>query len=505
MAQNDRVARSRLRLEHLWPLTVIAGVFIFASTHPIRPHDFWWHLKAGQEIVVAGVMPLGDTFSHTMAGVPYGNYASYWLMEAILFLVYAAGGPALIVFFQALLVTATYGLLLWLCQQQARNWRLAAAATFFAVLLGYGNWNVRPQTLAFPAGVAILAAIYAYRSRPRRAFLVIPPVALLLWVNSHGSFVIGLVLLGLWLADEMLAVARRRASQGGAQLAPLVPPALTLLASGLACLANPRGAAVISYVTGLSSNAVIRSLVTEWAPPSFAQLDGLLFFAAFLLVATLLAASPRRPGAFQLLTFLAFGALALNSMRGVIWFGIVMAPIVAEHLAALFPQPATPRPGRSEPALVNYLFVALLAAGVVFSLPWFKHLLPMPALKAGLLSSETPVAATEVLLRERPPGPIFNELGFGSYLIWAAQPDYPVFVDTRLELYPLAIWQDYLAISAAAAGWEERLARYQVATLLLSPEQQQALVAAARRSPAWTLLYEDPAAALFTRAPGREP
>ncbi len=501
MSQSDLARRPRLRLEHLWPLTVIAGVFIFASTPPIRPHDFWWHLKAGQEIVATGALPAVDTFSHTMAGAPYSNYASYWLMEIVFSGIYSAGGPALIVFVQAVLITAAYALLLWICRQATGSWRVAAAATFFAVLLGYGNWNVRPQTLAFLTGVIVLAAIYAYRARPRRLWLAVPPFALLLWVNSHGTFVLGLALLGIWLADEMLVVARRRfASRDGWQLAPLIPPALTFLASAVACLANPRGPAILAYVTGLSSNPVIRSLVTEWAPPSFDQPDGVIFFAAFLLVATLLAVSPRRPGASQVLTFLAFGALALSSTRGVIWFGIVMAPIVAEHLAALFPGLAAPRSGRPEPALLNYLFAALLAVGVIFSLPWLKHLLPLPPLKAGLISSETPVAATEVLLRERPPGPIFNELGFGSYLIWAAQPAYPVFADTRLELYPLAFWLDYRAISAAVPDWEERLARYGVKTLLLSPETQPALVAAARRSPAWSVLYEDSAAVLLTRS-----
>ena len=46
----------------------------------------------------------------------------------------------------------------------------------------------------------------------------------------------------------------------------------------------------------------------------------------------------------------------------------------------------------------------------MLALPWFKHLLPLPPIKAGLISAETPIAATQVLLRERPPGPIFNEL-----------------------------------------------------------------------------------------------
>ena len=83
----------KLRMEHLWPLAVLAGVFILVSTYPIRPHDFWWHLKAGQEIVLSGRIPSVDTFSYTMAGAPYDNYASYWLMEVAYYFALFGGRP----------------------------------------------------------------------------------------------------------------------------------------------------------------------------------------------------------------------------------------------------------------------------------------------------------------------------------------------------------------------------------------------------------------------------
>jgi hypothetical protein len=201
--------------------------------------------------------------------------------------------------------------------------------------------------------------------------------------------------------------------------------------------------------------------------------------------------------------FVVFGVLALRTTRSVVWFGIVMAPVLADHLAALYAgwsatRPARP-PTRERPAL-NYLFAAVLCVGVLLALPWFKHLLPLPVKKAGLISYETPVAATQVLLREHPPGFIFNEQGFGSYLIWAAQPDYPVFVDTRLELYPLALWRDYSDISAAREGWQARLDRYGIRTLMLSVAEQPALISAARASPEWHVLYEDDTAVIFIRA-----
>jgi hypothetical protein len=449
-----------------------------------------------------------ETFSHTMAGQAYDNYAAFWLMEVAYYALFSTGGPALIVFFHSLLVTAAYVLLLRLCRQVSRSWRIAAASTFFAAVLGFESWNVRPQAIAFLAGVVVLSAIYGYRSYQRYWLLAIPPVACLMWANSHGSFVIGLLMLGIWLADETVTVLKIRfGRRDGWALARIWPPALTLLASGIACLGNPRGIGTISYVLNLSGNPVIRSLVPEWAPPSFAERGGALFLVALLLSAILLAVSPRRPNSFQLLSYVTFGALALSSTRGVIWFGIVMAPVLADQLAALNDgwsrtNPAR-RASRDRPGL-NYLFAAILCVGVLLALPWFKHLLPLPSRKAGLISRETPVVATQVLLREHPPTSIFNEQGFGSYLIWAAQPEYPVFVDTRLELYPMEIWRDYLDISAARAGWQEKLTRYGVNTLMLSFKAQSNLIKAVRTSSNWRLLYEDDVAVIFERIAGQQ-
>jgi hypothetical protein len=116
------------------------------------------------------------------------------------------------------------------------------------------------------------------------------------------------------------------------------------------------------------------------------------------------------------------------------------------------------------------------------------------------VSTETPVEATEYLLTERLPGPLFNAQAFGSYLIWAAQPDYPVFVDTRLELHPLETWLDYLEISGGRGDWEGLLAKYGINTLMLSPDEQAALYNAALASPDWRLAYSDDRAYLFVRS-----
>ncbi len=508
-----------LSIAHLWPLATLALIFFFLSTHPIRPHDFWWHLRAGQEIVTTHRIPDTDTFSYTMAGARYASYASFWIVESAYYLLYSLGGLPLLIFLHAVVVTAAYGLLLWLCRAVSGSWRIAAGATFFAALLGFNDWNLRPQGIAFLLGSLCLWAVYAHRRQARRWLLGIFPSAMLLWANSHASYVVGLLLLAIWLLDEAWNAMRTRLverNRGAAQR--LGPPALALATAALACLINPRGPGIVAYLQSLAGNPVIRNLVTEWAPPSLRTSSGALFLAGLLLAATLLAISPRRPDLFQILSFLVFAILGFQGVRFAAWFGMVMAPVVAGHLAGVvaragkeaIPSEGAPggeaasgsrrSPGRGYPTL-NWILAGILLAGAVLSTPWLKNLLPLPPIRAGLVSAETPVEATRVLLRERPAGHLFHELGFGSYLIWAA-PEYPVFVDGRIELYPPEVWRDYLEISAAGAGWEQRLEAYGVNTLMLSPAEQGTLMEAAARSPDWRLIHQDPAAALFERARG---
>ncbi len=471
---------------HLLALAGLAGIFVFVSTHPIRPHDFWWHLAVGRWILQAGRIPTVDMFSYTRAGAPYPSYTMYWLADVLMYGLYALGGPALVVFSHSLLITAAYGLILWTAWGTSGP-RAAALGLLAAAALGIDDWNVRPQAFGFLAGALFLRGLAGLERS--QAWLVVFPLGMVLWVNTHGSFLIGLLLIGLMVVGRAIEGRRARCS-------PALPGRF-LLAFGLAALAtglNPRGFGGYAYLIMMARNPVIQTMVPEWAPPGLDR-HGLLFYGVLALTAALLVIPPRRAPLPGVLIAGALALLGLRTSRGIVWFGMAAAPVLAAQIHALWPE----HPGRRGVPALNALFLALLGGMALAALPWFKGWWPLPAAKAGLISAETPVTATAFLLRERPPGPLFHALSFGSYLIWAAQPDYPVFVDTRLELYPMAIWEDYLAISAAAPGWEGRLARYGVCTLMLSPVEQPALLEAVARSPGWERVYQDEVASIWVR------
>jgi hypothetical protein len=490
-----------ITIEHLWAMAVMVGIFVFLNTHPIRPHDFWWHIAIGRDIVNSGKIPQLDTYSYTQPGAPYLFYDQFWLMEVALYKLYQAGGAILVILAHTLIIIPAYFLLMSLSWKLTHNLRATAFGVLFAAALGFGNWNVRPQAISYLLGVLVLLGISEYRRTHRWQWLLIFPFVMALWVNCHGSFPIGPALVGLWLADESWKVIKQWYKQRRYSFQNWLPALAAFILALGGCLVNPRGMGFVSYLSTMASNSVVQNLVVEWMPPNFNSWEGILFFVLFMLVVVLLVLSPRRPSFYQIATFLVFGILALNFYRGIIWFGIVMAPVVADHLAALMDKvgikPAPIPTGQTRG--LNRIFVIALLVLAFISLPWFKQYWPVVPEKAGLISAETPIKATQYLLDHHLPAQVFHYMPFGSYMMWAAQPQYKVFVDSRIELYPINIWNDYLLISSGGSDWEAKLDQYKISTLLLEPVVQLGLIRAVSVSPNWQEVYRDSQAVIFIR------
>ena len=279
--------------------------------------------------------------------------------------------------------------------------------------------------------------------------------------------------------------------------------AVVLFLSAAICLLNPRGMGIASYLVSMSSNPTVQNTVPEWLPPSITSPIGPFFFAGILLSAVVLVVSPRKVTFYQLATYVAFTALGLWTTRGVVWFGLVMAPILARNLSAISNRlptrqainKASPRTG-----WLNFGLLSLLLFLALISLPWFRSSIPIRGDYRSLITRDTPVDSVGFLMEMEPEGRVFNDMAFGSYMIWAAQPEYQVFADPRIELFPEIVWNDYQVISRTAPGWEAKLDQYAVSTLILNPKVQTALVEKADQSNNWQLVYQDQTAQVFHRA-----
>ncbi|MHB9091725.1 MAG: hypothetical protein ACYC7H_09915, partial [Chloroflexota bacterium] len=173
-------------------------------------------------------------------------------------------------------------------------------------------------------------------------------------------------------------------------------------------------------------------------------------------------------------------------------------------------------PGGSTPAVlvgprerwVNLGFVTTLCLGAALFLPWVKPLLPLPPNWRSLVDIQTPVGAAQYLVTQQSDARIFNSDLYGDYLVWRADGSPPVFLDTRVELYPESVWRDYTKVSLAQ-DWRTICDKYRI-NLLVLPRNggykgfQLPLLGDALRSPEWTVVYEDSISVVFSRVGSSE-
>src|SRR4029077_8027135 len=124
------------------------------------------------------------------------------------------------------------------------------------------------------------------RDRPRLLWLAVPLIVL--WANIHGSFVLGIGLLGLvWLA-ALREPGRRGSPEAWRHLALVVA-----IASAVAVTLNPAGLELWRYAAGIATSSTITSRITEWQPPDLRSGQGLVFYGSALVVAAILARRSR--------------------------------------------------------------------------------------------------------------------------------------------------------------------------------------------------------------------
>ena len=496
-----RVRRLADTLPQLWAIVSLACIFIILGLWLVRPHDFWWHVRVGQWIVENGRLPHADLFSFTRAGEPWA-YQS-WVMEIIFYLLLHAGDLPLVIFFHAVVITAAYALLLLVNRRASGgDLRWAAMATIAAAALGFDNWNVRPQTISFLLFAVTLYLIERHaahlavgrsRLRGNHALWWLPPL-FVFWANAHGGFIFGLALLGAFLLTRLLAWFRRQCR---------FPTHLFLITvlSAVATLVTPLGLGMIDYMLSFLHHPVTRYLNTEFMPPTIRTLGGQLFFGFLAAWIGLLSAGRYRFSLHESIRLLLFGGLALMASRNTAWFGFVAAPTMAASLRCWAGERGRAKSMHVGLPGINRALAALVGLLVLLSLPWFRPYLPLPQPRRAYVSAETPVQAVAFLRRLPQPRRVFHEASYGSYMIWAI-PEVPVFIDTRMELYPPAQWSDYIALSQARYDWEAILKRYGVDILLLQRETQQPLIEAATAAPGWERCYQDEQAVIFQRREG---
>lgn len=492
-------ARPRLSLATIWLVLPVFLALGQGELHQIAVSDFWWHLRYGQLIVETGGLPSYDQFSYTMAGAFYPLFQ--WLGDVYLYLTYRLGGLELVILANALLMAAVAWLMVLAALQAGAGQRVSGVlVALFVFICVSPATDTRPQLIGYLLGALWVLELTRWRAgRPTRYWLL--PLTTVLWVNSNGNVSLGL---GLLVATWLGHLIQNRL---GGQLGEPVPAAalrrlgLWSLACLPALLVNPYGLGVARYFADYARDPSMFHMISEWQAPAASNLAGALFLGLLAVSLLVAALAPRRLELAEALTLLAFAAVALASLRGLPWFGLVAAPTVARQarsLADLLPK------GREtgESAIMNWTMAGTLAIVALLLLPWWRAGLPLTPEQRGLVAPDAPQAAVEYAAGHYQGERFYHPYATGSYMIWQARGRLQVFVDGRYDLYAGKVIDDWRAV-AKADDWERRLSEYGIRHVLITKESEAEAMAPLlkeiRRAPGWQNVYEDDLAAVFVK------
>ena len=261
------------------------------------------------------------------------------------------------------------------------------------------------------------------------------------------------------------------------------------LALVLALLVTPYGSRLAAYPLEMATSQPVNiSHIQEWQPLSFDLGIGkyLLGFVLAIFLAQVIFRLSFKLHELAMLFFAAYAACV--HIRFVLIFTIFLAPIVATVLSRWVP----PYDAAKDRHVLNVLIMALVLIGLVKLLPSRRDLDEMVA-------KDYPVRAVEYLRQNPQPSQMFNEYGWGGYLIWQL-PEHKVFIDGRGDLYEYSgVFKDYIDIASLNRNTFQLLRKYGVQSCLV--QSKGALATLLSASPGWTQVYSDQLSTIFVGAP----
>lgn len=461
-------------------LVLAAAAGAIASLFPAQDPDTYFHLAIGREIANAGTVPRTETLCFWAEGAPFVNHE--WLFDLAAWGAHAAGGPAGVSAFRALLSAALFALAGLLARRLGASPWLALATSVAFLPIYRMSLEARPHLAAYVLAAACLLVIVGRRATAWRVAALAGLTAL--WANTHGSFPIAVAIAGLWVLMPVPdgSPPRERLRRLGAT---------GLVAA--ATLANPWGVGLIETVLHHTDRRIL-DLVPEWWPVSWGDLPA--FDALFLgLIAATLASflpRPNRSRVADLGLVLLFLVPAATSQKFTLGMAVGLAPVLAANLTrALGP----------DPRRVVRAGAVLSAAAVACAVGLWPAIPPGSRAGLGFDRDQTPADALAWAAEVGVRGRWFAPVDQGGFLAFHGPDTRPV-LDGRTYVHGVDRVLAYVGALADPAAFA-RMHRSLGFDAVLADYHDPAfprLVEALRADPDWTLGWLDSRFAVFVPA-----
>jgi hypothetical protein len=491
-------------------VSLLVAAFGALGPNLLQDADIGWHIRNGDHILSTHSVPRTDYFSYTMAGRPW--YAWEWMYDAAISKIHSQARLDGVVLLSCFLAALTFAWLFRLALRRSGNLVVAGGLTLLSAVAASIHLLARPHLITWLLTLVWFEQAGSFQ-RGERRHLFLLPVLMLLWVNLHGGFLVGVALLALLMAANLCTYGatavretRRRAQERLRHLSLVFP--LTLVAT----LLNPYSYRLYIHLYRYLGDRFLMDNISEFLSPDF-HLAQVKAFALLLIGALIgLALTKTKPGSFDLLV-LGFAVwMGLYATRNIpiasILLTLILAPMWGDAMRDLARENGLAGWLRRRAAQIDGFSARTIATGERLKGHAFAVFATMALVLAGLRPGRTelrfdakklPVAAAEYMAAHNIRDHFLNPDGWSGYLIYRLHPDVHVSMDDRHDFYGPDYVRDYMKAVRSGYGWRGFLEANQVNWVLLPPDYP--LANTLKAVPDWRVVYNDGTAIIFARGP----
>ncbi len=471
------------RLVATLALLLLMGGLAFEGLRPVADLDVWWHIQLGEVMLSTGSLVPSDVFSYTRFGTPWPW--KDWGTALLLWSTWSLGGTAALVVLKASMLLGTASIQ-WRALRRVRGLPRSVATLAVALCMSAASFRFteRGATVSLVLVAAVAWLIDRHRAGKRGLLWVVPVV--ILNANVHrGVLVLPVLLVALATVElvEARVLARARPWRHALLVASL---------GSLAILATPFGTRIITTTVALMGQH--SPLITEWAPVELSLVQRLspatLAVIPFVVGGGLLNLARTRDPWDAVVVVLALG-LGLQSIRHLPYIALLGAGPAATGWASIGRTIWTGR-------LQSLIAIASATGALLYALGR-----PLPPPSFGLAPAHYPEKGVAFIEREGLAGPMFNDFGYGGFLIFHLWPEHRVYIDGRTDLvYTPRMVERYIASAMDPNVFAQEADAHRVQFVIVDNSPMQGTFAHLDRNPRWALVQASRRSLIYVRRGG---
>jgi tetratricopeptide (TPR) repeat protein len=468
-------------------LILLFALLFISQINTIVDSDLWCHFKTGEYIVKNLNVPRVDIFSYTLQNRAWIDHE--WLSQILFYIVFAKFSWLGINILKAVIIALCFFIFLFFILSKYKRTIYAVLFILLSALaFGYRSF-ARPEIFSY----LLLCVFFCVLEDERRLYIL--PVLQALWVNLHGYFILGPILIFLYFLGEFISGETLKAKR----------LCILFAITSLACLINPyfyKGAAypIKILIDIFTEQKLYMQDIHELMMPVNAGLWKYIFFWLLAVISSFTFIVNLKKAKIQhALIFLGSFIAAYAAIRNMPIFIFTAMPLAAINLN----ESRLTRNIIERKYYVVSMLVISLAAYFFISNKYYMFTKQDAFRKTESRMTEllAPANACDFLETNHIRGRIFNSIDFGHYIAYRFYPERRVFIDARTELYKYDFFKSYERAQNYPGEWKELQEKYKFDIVLIRHlfSGTERLLKYLYNNEEWALVYYDENSAVFLR------